>query len=136
MKKVILFFLAFLILNNLKAQQDSISDFKYGIGIETQFQNDSELIYSPVTSAFSEHPKGLNQVGYLSEQLGESWGLWSSQYSSSYRTVVNIDTTVTVNSVTYNHCIKVNDYGSSHLMASTYYYSNYFAKNVGFIKRE
>jgi hypothetical protein len=90
------------------------------------------------SGAFTDFHYGMKQVGYLSEQLGQSWSTYANQYGSSGRKVVNIDTTLLVNSILFNHVIKVNDYGSSyheppgnHLRAT-----NYYAKDIGLIQQD
>lgn len=87
--------------------------------------------------AWTDYYVGLKQVGYLSETPGQSWVLFSSQYEKFFRTVVNIDTTVTVNTITYNHVITVYDsakfIGRINFRLSEI---NYFAKDVGLIQQD
>ena len=90
-----------------------------------------------VSAAFSdEYAKGEHQVGFLSEELNQYWGVYYSQYGGGFRVVVAIDTSITVESVLYDHVIVVNDYGSYYTRPISFGESNYYAKNIGLIRKD
>jgi hypothetical protein len=83
-----------------------------------------------------DYARGMKQVGYLSETKGEQWVIYASQYGAAWRTVVNIDTTIIVNSYSFNHVIVVNDSASFMFNSSHLTKTDYYAKDVGLIKQD
>ncbi len=88
------------------------------------------------TGAFEGYERGLSQIGYLSETLGQGWGIGYSQYGGSSRIVSNIDTSITINSITFNHVITVNDWSYIMFVNPRLTKINYYAKDVGLIKQD
>jgi hypothetical protein len=93
-----------------------------------------------VTAAYHETGKeGKRQLPILKETKGYGWRTYSSQYGSSARWVVAVDTTIVVNSITYNNVIVVNDSGYSYQGLNTVHSfgrASYFAKDVGLIRED
>lgn len=95
--------------------------------------------YSSPQSISPYGPRGLMQIGYLSEQVGDTWEIYHDKYGTQYRKVVAVDTTLSVNSIIYDHVIAVSDYGNLWMNSGNpivFLRINYYAKNIGLIKQD
>lgn len=76
------------------------------------------------------------QIAYLNEVQGQSWGISSDpHYGYVYRKVANNDTSLVVNSVNYSHVIRITQIVHSYnpYIPESWSADYYYAKDIGLI---
>jgi hypothetical protein len=93
-------------------------------------------VYGYSTPVYNAYYRRTSLVAYLSEVQGQSWGVDNDpHFGSVSRQVVNTDTSLTLNAVTYSHIIKVTDsvHYTNPYISTSWASDAYYAKDIGLV---